>query len=1128
MPRNVTPELLIAFTNEAQEHLAEIGPVVANLDTADSDALKVAFRRSHNLKGSASLLGVSTLSHVARIQEELLETLWGNERPLTDEIRQLLDATFRATVLCVHSPNGRPPDEAAVLASVFIPYRRLHQLPVEGDEAAIRELLPVANSSTEPPPETTAAPKHKSKASPNRTKSSGNNQSQHSVSQTSDASLRAEKDESAVSNTPVEAGTVECHSTLSGVVEPSASELSEITTWLKDMIKVDAEYASIYAEESEESLKQLRCQLAALEAEPGNIEFVQAVRRLMHNLKGASATVGFTAVSKLAHRAESVLDRIAGGEATFTTQLIPLLSNVADTMEDLAARSFSMTTMPRLLHDLLISLESTPQIRRTAQIPVERPEIDANPASQTPSIGHPEETRSEKFESSPPEISVAESDIEPDSLFAATNPTADDAETNADQSPAALLEEESTEARVLKVLESLTPNFIDIDAVLPPNLGTLIPSIDDLTNQKAAATSPTGDTVRVPIERLDALVRLVTELVVNRTSFEQRMQSLNSVKDELRFSLKRVQELATKFAIDFETKTNSGHISLPSDSAAVRSSPTLPDSSDRTNPDNAVPANRVRDEFDALEMDRYTEMHILSRSLTEAASDIHTVQTELGNVTGDFDQLLNRQSLISRELQDRLMQARLVPLGTLESRLNRTVRQAADQVGKKVKLKLEGNSVPIDKTVLDELVDPLTHLLRNAVDHGVEPAELRAALGKSDEATIRIRAFHQGTQLVLQLSDDGGGLKLEALRTRAVQDGHVSAANADSLTKTELQNLIFVHGLSTAANVSELSGRGVGMDAVRTAVHKLKGTISVDSTTEKGTTFSIRLPMTLAITEALFVESAHEKFAIPLQDVLQIIRVERKELDRVGSSPVLRMGGVIYPLISLRDALRLEGAVDDTQLSVPVLFVNVGDKQVAFAVDRIVASREIVVKTLGTHFRHVHGLIGATLLGDGTVVPILNCSEVLEAPATAHVVDNSPSAGNERDHRITVMIVDDSVSVRRITAKILNAAGMETILCRDGVEALETLQRLTTAPDLVLLDVEMPRMDGYELLSTLRSQVDYERLPVVMVTSRSGNKHRLKAEQLGATDYLVKPYDEDELIATIQHHVAESRELVGV
>lgn len=782
--------------------------------------------------------------------------------------------------------------------------------------------------------------------------------------------------------------------------------------------------------------------------------------------------------------------------------MIPLLNSVVDTMEDLAARSFETEVMAIRLSELLNRLDS----HNDATIP--------HPACQGGSQA-----------SALPDFGKIVNATDAATNSAEVRKPLGQAQWGDGQSVTA---EESIETRILNVLESLTPAFIDIDAALPPSIGTMIPSINDLAQRATAAASPTGETVRVPIEKLDALVRLVTELVVNRTSFEQRMQGLNSAKEELRFSLKRIQELASKFSIDLDTKTNAGEIAMPWDSAG-RDMPhvghvfNVPIGGEHV--ENVL---HEKDEFDALELDRYTELHILARSLTEAASDIHTVQNELGNVSADFDQLLNRQSVISRDLQDRLMQARLIPLGTLEARLARTVRQAAEQVGKSVKLHLEGNSVPIDKTMLDELVDPLTHLLRNAVDHGIEAADVRTARNKSAEASIRIRAFHQGTQVVLQVSDDGAGLNLEALRAKAIHDGHVSASNAESLTKAELQNLIFVHGLSTASSVSELSGRGVGMDAVRTAVNKLKGTITVDSTAEVGTTFSIRLPMTLAITEALFVEAAHEKFAIPLQDVLQIIRLDRKELDRVGNSPVLRMGGVVYPLVYLRDALHLAGSVDDTQLSVPVLFVNVGDKQVAFAVDRIIASREIVVKTLGTHFRHVHGLIGATLLGDGTVVPILNCSEVLEAPVIRTVSNDDDSNDVAHDARITVMIVDDSVSVRRITAKILNAAGMETILCRDGVDALETLQRLPNAPNLVLLDVEMPRMDGYELLSTLRSQSNYETLPVVMVTSRSGDKHRNKAESLGATDYLVKPYDEDELITTIQLHVANTRELVGV
>ena len=325
----------------------------------------------------------------------------------------------------------------------------------------------------------------------------------------------------------------------------------------------------------------------------------------------------------------------------------------------------------------------------------------------------------------------------------------------------------------------------------------------------------------------------------------------------------------------------------------------------------------------------------------------------------------------------------------------------------------------------------------------------------------------------------------------------------------DLQQLIFLPGLSAATKVDAVSGRGVRMDVVKSVVHQLKGTISIESHAGEGTTFTIRLPMTLAITKALLVSSCHEAYAVPLQEVLQIVRVEREQLERVGQSPVLRMGGQVYPLIRLGEALHLPAPADELSSSVPVLFVATESQTVALAVDRIISAREIVVKTLGTHLRKVHGVIGATLMGDGNVIVE---SSVAEAAAGS----------------ITVLVVEDSISVRRVTAKLLQQAGIEPILARDGVEALETLQRLPQPHDLVRLDVEMPRMDGYELLATLRSQSEHIDLPIVMTTSRSGDKHRNKALELGATDYLVKPDGEDDLIVRIRSLVEEARSAVTV
>ena len=317
------------------------------------------------------------------------------------------------------------------------------------------------------------------------------------------------------------------------------------------------------------------------------------------------------------------------------------------------------------------------------------------------------------------------------------------------------------------------------------------------------------------------------------------------------------------------------------------------------------------------------------------------------------------------------------------------------------------------------------------------------------------------------------------------------------------------------------------MDVVKSVVHQLKGTISVESRPAEGTTFTIRLPMTLAITKALLVSSCHETYASRCKRSCRSSASNAINSNESASRPSFAWGGQVYPLINLGEALHLPAPADETSASVPVLFVATETHTVALAVDRIIATREIVVKTLGTHLRKVHGVIGATLMGDGSVLPILNCTELLQAPASRREVVVESAHAEAAAGPITVLVVDDSVSVRRVTAKLLQQAGIEPILARDGVDALETLQRLSQAPDLVLLDVEMPRMDGYELLATLRSQPEYTAPPIVMVTSRSGDKHRNKAMELGATDYLVKPYDEEDLITRIRSLVEEARHAVG-
>jgi chemosensory pili system protein ChpA (sensor histidine kinase/response regulator) len=527
--------------------------------------------------------------------------------------------------------------------------------------------------------------------------------------------------------------------------------------------------------------------------------------------------------------------------------------------------------------------------------------------------------------------------------------------------------------------------------------------------------------------------------------------------------------------------------------------------------------------FDELEFDRYTEFHLLSRELAETTSDIRTVGNELGTLIGDFDSVLNRQRRLSSEIQDKLMRMRMVPLVTLATRLHRAVRVVARQQGKLVDLVLEGEDIELDKTVLEEMADPLLHLLRNAVDHGIEPPALRRVIGKPERGQIRLRAYHEGNQVVIQISDDGAGLEPQILRSTAIRGGYVSEADAPHLSDEELTSLIFVPGFSTASEVSEVSGRGVGLDIVRSQVHKLKGTVTPNSAPGRGMAFTIRLPMTLAVTRALLVSAHNETFAIPLSAVTQILRLEREEIERVGQEPVVRVGGQVYPMLHLGQVLNLKQPADETVQRQPVLIVNAGAQKIALVVDHLVEGREIVIKTLGNHLRRIHGVTGATLMGDGSVVLILNPADLVSEPAqpeTRTWAQIQPLAASAR-RILTVMVVDDSVSVRRVISNLIRSAGWQPVAARDGVEALEIIQQSAQQPDLILLDIEMPRMDGYELMSTLQAQEAYRDIPIVILTSRAGEKHRRKAMELGASEYVVKPYQDEVLLSIIRHLVRD-------
>ena len=634
------------------------------------------------------------------------------------------------------------------------------------------------------------------------------------------------------------------------------------------------------------------------------------------------------------------------------------------------------------------------------------------------------------------------------------------------------------------------------------------PPAETETVEEAAPTPKraVGRVVRVPIERLDDLVKLVSELVISRTVIEQRMADLGREVENLQQSADRLRRASGKLETEYEAGSLGGS-RLSMRTRVATSGASIP---------GIVSFNTHG--FDDLEFDRYTEFHRLSRELAETSGDINATGLELSNLLGDFDSILNRQRRLSSEIQDGLMRVRMVPLATLVARLQRTVRVAASHEGKLVDLFIEGQNIELDTTVLDQMVDPLLHLLRNAVSHGIETPARRAAHSKRERGTIRLRSFYEGTQVVIEVSDDGAGLDPEVIRSKALSRGHISSADAGRMSEKELFSLIFLPGFSTAKELSEVSGRGVGMDIVKASINKLQGTLALDSTPGKGTTITIRLPTTLAVARALLIKAHGETFAVPLGAVTQIIRVERGEIEHLAQDAVIRAGGRVYPVIRLGEALRLKQPADEAVERLPVLILKVGGDHFALVVEQVIEGREIVIKSLGNHLRRVHGIMGATLMGDGRVVPILQPADLVRnsAPSTVPTRPLAQPPATGITETLTVMVVDDSPSVRRVMSNLLKSVGWQPVAAKDGLQALEMLHGSPEQPTVILLDVEMPRMDGYELLAALKRQEAYRMIPVVMITSRTGEKHRRKAIDLGASEYLSKPYQDEELLNIIR------------
>jgi len=609
-----------------------------------------------------------------------------------------------------------------------------------------------------------------------------------------------------------------------------------------------------------------------------------------------------------------------------------------------------------------------------------------------------------------------------------------------------------------------------------------------------AERTPT-EMVKVAAEQLEDLVNLAGETSIFRGRIEQQVSDAQITLAEMETTIERMRDQLRR--LDIETQ---GQI-LSREQVHIE--------------------RAGYEEFDPLEMDRHSQLQQLSRALFESASDLLDLKETLDTRNHDAQTLLLQQARVNTELQESLMRTRMVPFERLLPRLRRIVRQVASELDKQVNFEVGNAEGEMDRSVLERMVAPLEHMLRNAVDHGLESTEERRAAGKPEEGRIELSLIHEGGDIVIEMRDDGAGIDLDAVRRKAIKRGLIEA-DAE-LGDYELLQFILQAGFSTAEKVTQISGRGVGMDVVHAEVKQLGGSMIIDSTPGQGTRFQIRLPFTVSVNRALMVQCGDEQYAVPLNTIEGIVRVMPNELEACYQSdpPRYQFAEHSYELRYLGELLNngLRPKLTGQTQPLPVLLVHVHDQWVAVQVDALAGSREIVVKSLGAQFASVQGISGATILGDGRVVFILDLLAHIRALHVRLLAQQAAGLSApkfievEHVRPLLVMVVDDSVTVRKVTSRLLERNGMNVLTAKDGVDAMALLQEHT--PDIMLLDIEMPRMDGFEVATRIRNDDQLKDLPIIMITSRSGQKHRDHAMAIGVNDYLSKPYQESVLLESI-------------
>ncbi len=658
-----------------------------------------------------------------------------------------------------------------------------------------------------------------------------------------------------------------------------------------------------------------------------------------------------------------------------------------------------------------------------------------------------------------------------------------------------------------------------------------------------AANAPAQQqlSVRVDLERLERMNNTVGELAINRNSLSLQNEQLQAT----------VQELLRRFS-QFQSMGNQ----LRNLSDRMLVSPERYSSNTPIHKSNNEPtissvsgASFRSGDFDSLEMDSYGELHSLLQKTFDETVQLEEIVGDVVLLAGQSSQSVDKQRQMLSHLRDDLMWARMLPIGEVLNRFPRMLRDLSTSYDKPAELKINGAGVLVDKAALEKLYDPLLHLIRNSFDHGIERSEVRRERGKPERGQIEVRAYHQGSQTVVEVRDDGQGLNLDRIRSRAVEMGLLSEDKADTASTSSLLEVMFEPGFSTASQVSELSGRGVGLDVVRSQLRSLKGSVSVISESGQGTCFTLRVPLTLTLAKLLVCFVGNSAFALPSDSIKEILIPQPEQIKFSGGRRFLHWQGSIAPAYHLSELLNyacplsesmpsqaLVAVLSPDDWAAPMLLLEQDGQILALEIDRLVTEQELVIKPMGSAIAAPSYIYGCTIVGDGSLIPVIDGAALLESfvgngksktisIGNAQLSALGEDSGNgaalitsvppQRAMTETVLVVDDSITLRQTLALTFEKAGYRVLQARDGREAIEQLQKNSAVINLVVCDVEMPNMNGFEFLSQRRQNPVLSKPPVVMLTSRSSDKHRMLAKQLGAREYFTKPYIEQEFLTAI-------------